>query len=192
MSYTTIGKDINNHNYKQIGYSTIEPNSNSYAKTFFTDDYKDSLSSHVFDPFILTNIPDMAFVIQFKDGLGLSKYGYQMGEITMDSTLVGYIKNGVQYGAIIPDSELTVGISNHTLESRTKVYPTITDNEIYIETSAQKYTVEVVDFNNCKLKSIEVNGESVSTISVSNLPSGIYLLNIITTDSQITKKIIKR
>jgi len=91
-----------------------------------------------------------------------------------------------QYGCYIPPP---VNITEHK-EETFKIYPTIAENMLYIETDANTENVEYKIMN---LQGQIVNsGMIANTISISNLSSGFYFITILDSKRYIkTQKFIK-
>lgn len=84
------------------------------------------------------------------------------------------------------------GINDLTLAGSIKVYPTITSDEVHIQTaSGAGLTYELYDLNG----SMHLNGnltETVNTISLQALSSAVYIIKISNSNSNATYKVVKQ
>jgi parallel beta-helix repeat protein len=83
--------------------------------------------------------------------------------------------------------------TKEVLDSKTIVYPNPTNNEVFIEALAPMNSIEVLSISGDKpMKLVRLNGTLKHTINISTLPSGIYLLRVVSNDESVsTKKLIK-
>lgn len=72
------------------------------------------------------------------------------------------------------------------------VYPTVADSEIHIKTPnySRGATVRVIDFNGKTVKEFAIDNE-LTTVDVSGLNSGAYLVKLTTGEGSVVKRIIK-
>jgi photosystem II stability/assembly factor-like uncharacterized protein len=75
------------------------------------------------------------------------------------------------------------------LDKKLKVYPNPTNNQITIESELDIKEISITDFTGKTLKTIISN---FHRINVSELPSGIYFIKIITDARTMTQKIVKQ
>ncbi|MFL0352371.1 S8 family serine peptidase [Xanthomarina sp. GH4-25] len=73
-----------------------------------------------------------------------------------------------------------------------KVFPNPVTNKMHISLAATDIQTQVVLYNILGKKVLETNLYQSATIDVSDLAKGVYLLNIKTENSTITKKLIKK
>jgi hypothetical protein len=88
--------------------------------------------------------------------------------------------------ATIPCS--TVGISEFNLSSFS-LYPNPATNQLSIDTELVINNLSIVDLTG---KTITTTNQPTKLVDVSNLPSGIYFINVTTDENTITKKFVKQ
>lgn len=88
--------------------------------------------------------------------------------------------------ATIPCS--TVGISEFNLSSFS-LYPNPATNQLSIDTELVINSLSIVDLTG---KTITTTNQPTKLVDISNLPSGIYFINVTTDENTITKKFVKQ
>ena len=87
------------------------------------------------------------------------------------------------------DLDSIVGIDQNVSENSIQVYPNPTNSIITIDTEMNIRSVRILDLTG---KIITSNSQSSKTINVTDLPSGIFFLEIETEEGSFTKKFIKQ
>lgn len=89
-------------------------------------------------------------------------------------------------------SDGTAGLNNN-LASKLSVYPNPANNVINIDNneSILVSAVSIVDLNGRTVKSLKFDGVSNAQINISDLSSGMYMMNISSDKGVTTKKIVK-
>jgi hypothetical protein len=87
----------------------------------------------------------------------------------------------------------TLGMGENSVEKTISVYPNPASNFIKVSNSelAGISKITITDINSRVIKSTNFDAVSEAQISVSELTSGVYFLNIDTTNGSITKKFVK-
>ena len=81
-----------------------------------------------------------------------------------------------------------VNIEDVKFKSNCVIYPTISDDIIFIETTEDIKSVEVINIQGQKV----ISEGSVETINVSSLPQGLYMVIINFEDTQEAYKIYRK
>ncbi|MHA3789367.1 T9SS type A sorting domain-containing protein [Flavobacterium hauense] len=86
----------------------------------------------------------------------------------------------------------TAGL-NENLASKLSVYPNPANNVVTIDNNQniQISAISIVDINGRTVKSAQYDGVSNAQINISELSSGIYMMNIASDQGMTTKKIVK-
>jgi len=100
-----------------------------------------------------------------------------------------------KFGLAIDDFKVTattLGL-NETLASRFSVFPNPATNVVNIANAENALVtgVSIVDMNGRTVKSVSFDGVAEAQINVSDLASGMYLMNIASDKGTTTKKIVK-
>ncbi|PWK17895.1 T9SS type A sorting domain-containing protein [Xanthomarina spongicola] len=82
-----------------------------------------------------------------------------------------------------------LGVEEFSLENSVSIFPNPTSNIITIDTS-NKITVNSLELYNIVGKQV-IKTNNVSTLDLSELSSGVYMLRVITDSGTLTKKIIR-
>ena len=99
---------------------------------------------------------------------------------------------GIQYVEMKYISVLSTGISEPRVYTL-RMYPVPTQHEITIESpSAQMVSVQVVSINGIMLKSVKAASSDKTTLSVSDLSPGTYIVVVRTDKGVMTGKIVKK
>jgi len=110
--------------------------------------------------------------------------------IHSDSSVLNYIfkANSVNVLKLNVDIESAVNLPERS--TNMEIYPTFTQNEIYIKNSAEgKSTVCVLNSTGQQLISEVVSG--LQKINLTNLNTGIYLIRVTNGTRTIVKKVIR-
>lgn len=99
-------------------------------------------------------------------------------------------------GAIMVDNVAvttsTAG-TDEVLASRFAVFPNPASNDVTVAGfDALVDAIELMDLNGRTVKSVKVNGVSEAQISIADLASGVYMMNISSDKGMVTKKIVKK
>ncbi|WP_296145778.1 T9SS type A sorting domain-containing protein [uncultured Flavobacterium sp.] len=84
-----------------------------------------------------------------------------------------------------------LGVNNNVVASKLSVYPNPAKNLINISNSdnVSLTNATITDLNGRTVKSVELNG--ATQINISDLASGVYMMNINSDQGSVTKKIVK-
>jgi hypothetical protein len=83
---------------------------------------------------------------------------------------------------------LTVGASAvNDIDAKVKIYPNPTDNILYLDMPYTQFKVTLSDSKG----SVILRSENKTQISIGELPSGLYFMNIKTENGETTKKVVK-
>lgn len=96
--------------------------------------------------------------------------------------------------ATATENLLGVNDIDNTLSESIKLYPNPTTDVINISAANRLNLtrLEIVDMNGRIVKSMSIENVSKKNINISELNSGLYLINIYSTDGKATKRIIKQ
>ncbi|MDG1728472.1 MAG: T9SS type A sorting domain-containing protein [Algibacter sp.] len=96
--------------------------------------------------------------------------------------------------ATATESLLGVNDIDNSLSESIKLYPNPATDVIYLSAANRLNLtkLEIVDINGRIVKSIPIENISKKEINISELRSGLYLINIYSTDGKVTKRIIKQ
>lgn len=108
---------------------------------------------------------------------------------------INYLSNDT-FALLVDDFKVTtstLGIDDH-LTSQVSVYPVPANDVINVSNTANMIinSVEIVDLNGRTVKNSMFKNVSDLQINVSDLSSGMYLMNISTDQGKISKKVIKQ
>ncbi|GGB66137.1 hypothetical protein GCM10007424_02620 [Flavobacterium suaedae] len=95
---------------------------------------------------------------------------------------------------VIDNVEVTATASiDEVSASQLSVFPNPANNVVNIVNTSNNLVnaVEVVDLNGRTVKSVKFDGVSEAQINISELSSGVYMMNITTDNGSVTKKIVK-
>lgn len=117
-------------------------------------------------------------------GTYIFKYQTWLG---CDSTVV----YNVEWGEETMETDCVSGIDKVNLNDKVKVYPNPAKNILYIQGVEHDALITILDVSGKQLKQIKASNENTS-IDISDLQDGIYLVNVIMGDNNITRKISKQ
>ena len=112
------------------------------------------------------------------------------------SIRIGILCNSVDHYMFMVDdfkvTATTLKVDNN-LATKFSVSPNPTSNVVYLNNNANilMNEVKVTDMNGRTVKSLKLNGVSNTQVDVSDLASGVYLMDIASDQGNITKKVIK-
>ena len=179
--------------------------------------YNSGNDSQDFYAFTLTEIDDVEFILNAFEGLDsnviLTLYdstGSSIFSLTHDGINTARTSNLVNlnpdtYYFIISESnnqtgsyefkvtpQATLGIENINFENEVSLYPNPTKNAINIKlNNYQNVSVALYDLGGRLILEQELNSE-ISTVNISHLQNGMYLLKINANNQSITKRVIKQ
>jgi hypothetical protein len=118
------------------------------------------------------------------------------------SVLKGDAAQGASFvSKLTSDSEVTykrdcstAGINNNDLSSFIYIYPNPANEVLNIDLTAISNKIEVaniLDITGRIIKSYSAKSASVNSINISQLPSGVYFVKIVTTDNEYVKRFVK-
>ena len=117
-------------------------------------------------------------------GTYIFKYQTWLG---CDSTVV----YNVEWGEETMETDCVSGIDKVNLNDKVKVYPNPAKDILYIQGVEHDALITILDVSGKQLKQIKASNENTS-IDISDLQDGIYLVNVIMGDNNITRKISKQ
>ncbi len=117
-------------------------------------------------------------------GTYIFKYQTWLG---CDSTVV----YNVEWGEQTMETDCVSGIDKVNLNDKVKVYPNPAKDILYIQGVEHDALITILDVSGKQLKQIKASNENTS-IDISDLQDGIYLVNVIMGDNNITRKISKQ
>lgn len=181
--YMNLDSCISSYNYWtpydpiMINYDTINFNSEDYCDSLICG-FSYELNS--FEPVYYSRL--------FGKGLGLVKdYYYAPAEFSeMDNVLFYYKKNGVACGS--PDT-LTVSISENSLMNSINIFPNPANTTIFITNSSSLRINEINLFNIQGQRILHKNAFS-KNLDISQIEQGLYVLELISDELRIRKKLI--
>jgi len=89
-------------------------------------------------------------------------------------------------------ADTLLGINENILLAEFNIFPNPAKEMIYLSSSKYTYnSVKITDLNGRVVKSIDYNNVNESSIDISNLVTGMYLMNVVTDQGAFTQKIIK-
>jgi hypothetical protein len=134
--------------------------------------------------------PDQ-FHVTYKEGLGEILYINRFFEVGERRELIGYIKDGVEVGEIIPDADLVVSVDELVTPTAWVLYPNPTRDYIHIQFPTENQNTgqwEIRDLAGKLLLSGQYNGKE---ISIATLAAGVYLFTFTEGKNSYTRKVIK-
>jgi PKD repeat protein len=106
---------------------------------------------------------------------------------SIGSNGVVFKQTGFTINVISPP--IITGINNtEKIISEITIYPNPTSNQLIIDSEQKINEISIIDITG---KTLKVYTTSLNSINVSDLPSGIYFIKLITNENTITKKLIK-
>lgn len=106
---------------------------------------------------------------------------------SIGSNGVVFKQTGFTINVISPP--IITGINNvEKIISEITIYPNPTSNQLIIDSEQKINEISIIDITG---KTLRVYTTSLNSINVSDLPSGIYFIKLITNENTITKKLIK-
>jgi aminopeptidase N len=117
--------------------------------------------------------------------------------LILPATVSGSAEDGTMSINSILQGEYAFGIGKNLnikeFENSIKVYPNPTGRELNVKSNKLQITgIEIYDIYGKKLSNhLTISSSNSSTIDISHLPSGTYILHVITGEAKIYKKIIK-
>ncbi len=113
----------------------------------------------------------------------------EQGRTYLD-TIQGYSVPRIMCALELPGAPCTVGIEEQVLQDNTDIFPNPTTSTLSIRNNENAIVrIELVDVTGRKVKSELVNGHFYE-LQRGNLNDGVYLLQVIFEDQQITKKVL--
>lgn len=153
-----------------------------------------SSDEDVFDldyPFEVINCGgDVMFSLE--EGAGLRKYSYMIFEFGYGKELVGYIKNGVEFGTVYSDGYLTS--KEEHFNGKFNMYPNPARDIIYFETTFPgliNLDVTIVNVHGQIVMQYNSN-QSNFNLDVSGLKSGVYIARVYNNNLIIANKLFIR
>lgn len=98
------------------------------------------------------------------------------------------------YGEIAFDGELALSIEDNSLDTGLSIYPNPARDQVHIsnQTSIDLQRVLIYDVTGQLVKTVALNGRAHNTsINISDLSSGIYMVKVLTSNSSTLKKLVK-
>ncbi|MFL3662628.1 MAG: SBBP repeat-containing protein [Flavobacteriales bacterium] len=106
---------------------------------------------------------------------------------SIGSNGVVFKQNGFTINVISPP--IITGVKNvEKIISEITIYPNPTSNQLIIDSEQKINEISIIDITG---KTLRVYTTSLNSINVSDLPSGIYFIKLITNENTMTKKLIK-
>lgn len=130
------------------------------------------------------------FRLTYKEGLGETKFIYSFFEVGAGRELIGYIKDGLEVGEIIPDDELT-SVDELTSPNAFVLYPNPARDYIRLNfpaTNQHQGQWKIRDLAGQLMLADSYNGED---ISLATLAAGVYLFSFMEDGGVYTQKIVK-
>jgi hypothetical protein len=84
---------------------------------------------------------------------------------------------------------ITLSVSNQSLYPGISVYPTLVEDIIYLNQVEEGSTLNIYSIGG---KRVYCETIETSAVSLSDLPSGLYVLEILTDHTRFARKIVKR
>ena len=107
---------------------------------------------------------------------------------SIGSNGVVFKQTGFTINVISPP--IITGVNNvEKLISEIKTYPNPTSNQLIIDSEQKINEISIIDITG---KTLKVYTTNLNAINVSDLPSGIYFIKLITNEKTITKKLVKQ
>ena len=151
--------------------------------------YKPTIENPDFLEIVL--FPEM-IVIEYKESLGLTNYHINIFEFGFSDRLIGYIRDGITYGEVFPDS--WYGISNvENINNNIQIYPNPAQNFININlhsTNTQNIKINIFDYTG-KIVLSTYSQNSNPQIDISALKTGMYFITIKSDKNIYKSKFIK-
>ena len=130
-----------------------------------------------------------ANVIHAQNAAGNPGMGPDKGMTYIDS-IQGYVNPRIMCALELPGAVCTVGIEEQELLDNTEIFPNPATATLSIRNNENAIVrVELVDVTGRRVKSELVNGHFYE-LQRGNLKDGVYLLQVIFEDQQITKKVL--
>jgi len=131
------------------------------------------------------------FQMIYKEGLGRTRYIYWSFEFFFSRELIGYIKDGVEVGEIIPDEDLIVSVDELTASNAFTLYPNPAQDYIrlnFLTTNQRQGQWEIRDLAGQLVLAGSYNGED---LSLATLAAGVYVFSFIEDGGVYTQKVVK-
>src|SRR6185437_9204768 len=138
-----------------------------------------------------TNLKGITMV-EYDAGLGLTYYNIFEFEYNATWNLVAYRKGNDTVGTFTPDSDFYTAVTPSQSDKNILVYPNPANNYINIALKdAQQSTITLNNLQGQLIKKENTNS-NLTTIDISGLPSGMYLLSITTETGTEYTKVVKQ
>lgn len=183
VSYTNLDSSITSYNH-WTSFDTAM----TYYDTIIgiSEDYCDSLINGY--QYTLNTFEPNYYSDEFGKGLGMiTNYYYNPAEYTMyDIRLFYFKKNDIECGT--PDNT-TVSINENNIDDSFFISPNPANNILIIENidNIEIKSISLINLNGQVLKKFESN---MTTLDISDVFSGLYILDISTKKGKFRKKII--
>ena len=108
------------------------------------------------------------------------------------------VTNTVVTGLTIQTENVTItydsalSLEDEQLAKAIKLYPNPTNGIINLNLSSNNSLKKIDVFSMLGKKVMSINSITQKSIDISNLPSGMYMLNFITEKGKVTKRIVKK
>ena len=137
--------------------------------------------------------------LKYTETLGMTEYEKEIaldgeGAFHEHNELLGYIRDGITYGNVHPDSWYINYMDVENIDNKLKIYPNPTTNFINIvfpENNSQKLIIEINDFTGKQVLHFQTQNRD-QQINVSGLNSGLYFLTIISDNNIYKIKFVKK
>ncbi|MBN2730701.1 MAG: T9SS type A sorting domain-containing protein [Bacteroidales bacterium] len=122
---------------------------------------------------------------------------YQLHITTSDLNTndAGPVNHYYMTGVILDETgQLTTGVEDYTLQGVVSLYPNPTSDNINLSfNESGEYNVAIYNTLGSIVSNevISVNGTSIQTISLENLPMGVYMVEISNDNGSMTQKVVK-